>query len=126
MKKFLLICAMAMLTYTTSMAAETKVTHEEDIGLCTNTSVVTPFEVVIQNVEAWQAPVTLEMASIKSAHVAFANLAFSQPVVYSKAHAKFKWPYRNSKNIYFNYTSTSMNNAPPVLTSFIAPRTESI
>lgn len=91
MKKFLLIGAFALLSFTVAMAAETNVVPQDDIGYVIPN--MPTFEVTNVTFEAWQAPVMLNEVSEQSAQVisTYSNLVLPIEVISEKL-AQFKWP----------------------------------
>lgn len=90
MRKFLFLCAIGLLSCTMAMATETNVMPENDVGYVVPN--VPTFEVNDILIEAWQAPVTLNMeVSIQPAQdvSVYLEQAVNKPVV-STALVQFK------------------------------------
>lgn len=114
MKKFLFACAIVLLSFTATMAAETNVVPEDDVGYVIPN--VPAFEVINLTIEAWQAPVVLNMESEQPAQVICAYSDLVQPTeVSQQVLVQMKWPYSNSQ---INYTSY-----PPHYINICAPPT---
>ena len=131
MKKFLLIGAIALLSFTATMAAKTNVVPQDDVGyVIPNTPT---FEVINVTFEAWQAPVMLNKVSEQSAQVISTYSDLVLPIeVISEKLVQFKWPHTNSEFSY-NYSNLAyynINNASPTNAyyenSFMVQRTELI
>ena len=127
MKKFLFACAIALLSFTATMATETSVVPEDDVGYVIPN--VPTFEVMNLTIEAWQAPVVLNMESEQSAQVICAYSDLVQPTEVSQVLVQMKWPYSNSQINYTSYPSYINICAPPTNytaynSSFMVARTK--
>lgn len=130
MKKFLLIGAFALLSFTATMAAETNVVPQDDVGFVIPN--MPTFEVINVTFEAWQAPVMLNKVSEQPAQVISTYSDLVLPIeVISEKLVQFKWPRFNSE---FSYNCSNLayinNNSSPTNAyyenSFMVPRTELI
>ena len=127
MKKFLFACAIALLSFTATMATETNVVPEDDVGYVIPN--VPTFEVMNLTIEAWQAPVVLNMESEQSAQVICAYSDLVQPTEVSQVLVQIKWPYSNSQINYTSYPRYINICAPPTNytaynSSFMVARTK--
>lgn len=127
MKKFLFACAIALLSFTATMAAETNVVPEDDVGYVIPN--VPTFEVMNLTIEAWQAPVVLNMESEQSAQVICAYSDLVQPTEVSQILVQMKWPYSNNQINYTSYPCYINICAPPANytaynSSFMVARTK--
>lgn len=127
MKKFLFACAIALLSFTATMAAETNVVPENDVGYVIPD--VPTFEVVNLTIEAWQAPVVLNMESEQPAQVICAYSDLARPTEVTQVLAQMKWPNSNNQINYTPYLNYINVCAPPANytaynSSFMAARTK--
>ena len=132
MKRFLLICTLAMLTCVVSAANGMNVVPENDVGYSAcivNTPTFEAFNFTA--VEAWQAPVELNMeVSTTSAQVICADSKLVKPAMMSEVLVQYQWPIINDvviiKNCSAAYTNVTCSAREPITYSFMLTRTESI
>ena len=127
MKKFIFACAIALLSFTATVAAETNVVPEDDVGYVIPN--VPTFEVTNLTIEAWQALAVLTMESEQSAQVICTYPDLVKPIAVSQVLAQMKWPNSNSHINYTSYLSCINICAPPTNytaynSSFMVARTK--
>lgn len=126
MKNFIFACAIAMLSFTATMAAETNVVPEDDIGNVIPN--VPTFEVMNLTIEGWQTPVMLNVESEQSAQVICTYSDLVQPTDV-QVLVQMKWPDSNNQINYTSYPSYINICAPPANyaaynSSFMVARTK--
>lgn len=113
MRKFLLICAAAMLSFTASAAIESNVAHENDVGYIVPDVSVCSSPVVNYTIEAWQAPLMLNLeVSDLSAQVVYIYSNSVKPIEISEALVQFQWPTNEEINYLYQKPSFYNNSVP--------------
>lgn len=113
MRKFLLICAVAMLSFTASAAIESNVAHENDVGYIVPNVSMCSSPVVNYTIEAWQAPLMLNLeVSDMSAQVVYIYSDLAEPIKISETLVQFQWPTNEEINYLYQKPSFYNNNVP--------------